>query len=418
MPIRGKISFPGDKSISHRTLMLAGLTKGKSIIHNLGSGQDVSSTRDCLEACGLNISGNNLTVVNGGPLKKPFKNLNCGNSGTSARLLLGLLAGQGIKAGFYGDQSLSSRPMARILDPLKLMGLKVSAQADKLPINVSPPGPNIKLNGINYTLPLPSAQVKSALLLAALGADSTTTLIEPVPTRNHTELLLKQLGAEIQINGHNISLGPLQKTLTDFEIHIPGDPSTAAFFAAAAVLLDDSEIILNNILRNPTRLGFFKQLEKMGVEIDWLDIWQAGPEGAGNLKIKTSPLNAFQINKNEIPQIIDEIPILAILATQAQGTSIITGAQELRLKESDRIHGICTNLTNMGAHVEELDDGFIIKGPTPLKAAAVETFGDHRLAMAFTVAGLLCSETVKLDNSACVDISYPEFFSTLEEILK
>ncbi|MEE8436845.1 MAG: 3-phosphoshikimate 1-carboxyvinyltransferase [Candidatus Neomarinimicrobiota bacterium] len=418
--IKGELTFPGDKSISHRALMLAALGRGTSVIRNLSTGSDVQSTVECLKACGIYIKNadaadadGRTVMVRGGSFQNPQTELNCGNSGTSARLLLGLLAGQGLKAAFRGDNSLSQRPMNRVLGPLRRMGLRAESKSGHLPINIH----KSSLKGINYSPPAASAQVKSALLLAALGANGKTTISEPVPTRNHTELMLKELGAEIQMEQGKISLLPLEGKLADFEINIPGDPSSAAFFAAAAVMVPGSEIILKNVLTNPTRSGFFIQLEKMGAKIEWLEKWQAGAEWAGNIKIKAGPLKAAQIDKNQIPLLIDELPILAVLATQAQGTTIIKGAGELRLKESDRLQGICSNLARMGADIEELENGFIIQGPTPLRGAAIETFGDHRLAMAFTAAGLICPEPVLLDNSSCVDISYPEFFSELKALM-
>lgn len=429
MGINGELTFPGDKSISHRALMLAALCRGKSVIRNLSTGSDIQSTTDCLKACGIYINNadaayaadaahvadaaGRTVIVRGGPFQNPKTELNCGNSGTSARLLLGMLAGQGLKAAFRGDFSLSRRPMNRVLDPLRQMGLRAESKNGYLPINIY----NSTLKGINYRPPAASAQVKSALLLAALGAKGKTTISEPVPTRNHTELMLKELGAEIQMDRGEISLLPLEGKLADFEINIPGDPSSAAFFAAAALIVPGSEIILKNVLANPTRTGFFVHLEKMGAKIEWLEKWQAGAEWTGNLKITAGALKAVPIDKNQIPGLIDELPILAVLATQAQGTTIIEGAAELRLKESDRLRGICSNLARLGAEIEEHENGFIIRGPTSLKGAAVETFGDHRLAMAFTIAGLICSEPVKLDNSSCVDISYPEFFSALKGVM-
>ena len=415
MAIKGEIIFPGDKSISHRALMFAALANGESRISNLSTGVDVKSTRNCLEACGIEIGNEgNEVVVNGGKFSDPTRPLDCGNSGTTTRLLLGLLAGQGINATFVGDESLSSRPMNRILDPLFQMGLKCESHDGKLPITIQ----NSDLNGIQYESPVASAQVKSAILLAGLGASGKTSVKEPILSRDHTEKMINGLGVDISIKGLTTTVSNLSTPFSSFQFSVPGDPSTAAFFAASAALVPNSEIVLNRVLANPTRIGFFAALEKMGVGIEWLDQWDEAGERIRNIKIFHQALNSTPITIDNIPGLIDEIPVIAILATQVEGKMEIRGAEELRIKECDRIHAICKNLKTMGADIQELDDGFIINGPTPLYGAKIETFHDHRIAMAFAIAGLVAHGKMVLDHPECASISYPEFYDELERMIQ
>ena len=415
MEIKGKITFPGDKSISHRALMFAALAKGESRISNLSTGVDVQSTRKCLEACGIKIRNDrNDVIVKGRKFSDPIEPLDCGNSGTTTRLLLGLLAGQGINATFVGDKSLSARPMNRILEPLFQMGLKCESHDGKLPITIQ----NSDLNGIQYESPVASAQVKSAILLAGLGASGKTSVKEPILSRDHTEKMLNGLGVDISIKGLTATVSNLSTPFSSFQFSIPGDPSTAAFFAASAALVPNSEIVLNRVLANPTRIGFFAALEKMGVGIEWLDQWGEAGERIRNIKIFHQALNSTPITIDNIPGLIDEIPVIAILATQVEGKMEIRGAEELRIKECDRIHAICKNLKTMGADIQELDDGFIINGPTPLYGAKIETFHDHRIAMAFAIAGLVAHGKMVLDHPECASISYPEFYDELERMIQ
>ncbi len=411
--IKGKITFPGDKSISHRSLMFAALAEGESRISNLSTGTDVQSTRECLEACGIDIrdDGDDV-VVTGGKFADPKQPLDCGNSGTSTRLLLGLLAGQGVNATFIGDESLSSRPMNRILDPLSQMGLKSKSNNGKLPITIY----KSDLTGIEYDSPVASAQVKSAVLLAGFGASGETSVTEPILSRDHTEKMLKGLGGNISTHGLTTTISPLTSPLLSFDLTVPGDPSTAAFFAAASSIVPNSEIILNRVLRNPTRIGFYGALQKMGAGMDCQEQWEDAGETIGNLEVFQQPLNAITITKDDVPGLVDELPIIAILATQAKGKTEVRGAEELRVKECDRIHAICKNLKIIGANIEELEDGFIIHGPTQLKGGEIETFHDHRIAMAFTIAGLVSDGDIILDYPECASISYPEFYDELERL--
>ena len=413
MVIKGALTFPGDKSISHRALMFAALADGESRISNLSTGADVQSTRECLEACGIEIKDDgNDVVVKGEQFSDPTKPLDCGNSGTTTRLLLGLLAGQGINATLVGDDSLSSRPMNRILDPLSQMGLISESNDGKLPITIH----KSNMTGIHYESPVASAQIKSAVFLAALVASGKTSFKEPVLSRDHTEKMLHGLGANISIDGLTATISNLTSPLSNFEISVPGDPSTAAFFAASAALVPNSEIVLNRVLANPLRTGLFAALERMGAGMECLDQWDEAGERIGNLKIFHQPMIGISITKTGVPSLIDELPIIAILATQAKGETEVRGAEELRVKECDRIHAVCKNLKNMGADIEELDDGFIINGPTPLNGTTIETFHDHRITMAFTIAGLIAEGDTVLNHPKCVSISYPEFFDVLEQL--
>ena len=413
MVIKGTLTFSGDKSISHRALMFSALADGESRISNLSTGADVQSTRKCLEACGVEIKDEgNEVVVNGGKLSDPINSLDCGNSGTTTRLLLGLMAGQGINATFIGDDSLSSRPMNRIMDPLYQMGLKSESNDGKLPITIR----KSDLNGIRYKSPVASAQVKSAVLLAGLGASGETSITEPVLSRDHTEKMLSGLGANLSTEGLATTVSSMTSPLSPFDLAVPGDPSTAAFFAASAALVPNSEIVLNRVLANPLRTGLFAALERMGAGMECLDQWDEAGERIGNLKIFHQPMIGISITKTGVPGLIDELPIIAILATQAKGETEVRGAEELRVKECDRIHAVCKNLKNMGADIEELDDGFIINGPTPLNGTTIETFHDHRITMAFTIAGLIAEGDTVLNHPKCVSISYPEFFDVLEQL--
>ena len=413
MVIRGKIELPGDKSISHRALMFASLAPGESKIENISTGDDIQSTMNCLKVCGIDIHNkNDELIVKGGSLSDPKEPLNCGNSGTTARLMLGLLAGRRIQAKFTGDDSLSSRPMDRIMSPLSKMGLKYRSTNGKLPVTIE----QSDLVGIDYRSSIASAQLKSALLLAGLGADSKTIVREPLKSRDHTEIMLSEMGAKIHTDGLSTFIEPQSSDLRSINMSIPGDPSSAAFFVAAAAMLPGSDIILKNILLNPTRAEVFHHLEKMGVVIKYVDNYKRSGESIGSLAISHGKLSSIIINEKDVPGVIDELPILAIVATQANGTTIVKGASELRVKECDRINAICLNLRKMGGDIIELEDGFKINGPTELHGANIETFHDHRIAMAFAIAGLITTQSVILDHPECASTSFPEFYDVLDRV--
>ena len=416
MKIQGQIDLPGDKSISHRALMIASLSTKTSTIKNLASGKDVESTEDCLKKCNISISGdtNIEKIITGYTFQDPKSELDCGNSGTTIRLLSGLLAGRNIKATLIGDESLSKRPMGRIIRPLLKMNLSIIAKNNKTPIKIE----KSDIKSIDHHSDISSAQVKSAVLFAGLGATNKTTYQEPFLSRDHTEIMLKSVGANIEIYDNKISIENMSQPLFPLNMRVPADPSTAAFFAGAVSILPQSEITLKNLLTNPTRFEFFNVIKLMGVDVDVLSKNFEGGESVSDISIKNKRLKSISIEKSKIPSLIDEIPILAIIATQAEGKTIIRGAEELRVKESDRIESIIFNLRNMGAIVEEFNDGFSIEGPSKLNGTTIRTFGDHRIAMAFTIAGLVADGETKLDNYKCIDISFPEFFATLKDIIK
>ena len=415
MVIEGEIDLPGDKSISHRSLMISALSQGVSRISNLSKGNDLISTVNCLKACGVKIKYHHEdVVVYGGKFSNPDSVLDCGNSGTTVRLLMGLLIGQGISATFTGDRSLLKRPMFRIIKPLELMGAKIEHNDGRLPIKIN----SKKLKGIQYSSTIASAQIKSSIILAGLGSKGTTAYTEPFKSRDHTEIMLKNLGSNISTQGLMTTLKPLTKPLKSMQIKIPGDPSSAAFFAGAVALIPDSKITINNLLNNPTRNAFFLVLKEMGLGINYINEKINDGENVADLEVYFRKIKSAKILEQNIPNIIDEIPILAILATQAEGRTVIKGAKELRYKECDRIHAICSNLKKMNANILELDDGFIIEGPSKLIGARVVTYGDHRIAMAFSIAGLISKEPVILDNQDCVSISFPNFFQKLKEVAK
>lgn len=416
MPIIGDITLPGDKSISHRALMCGALAEGISKIENLSTGQDVESTRLCLLDCGIqSTKTNNSVILTGNTFINPENPLDCGNSGTTVRLLSGLLAGKNISATFIGDESLSSRPMGRVLEPLQKMGVNVKSTKEKLPLTL-----RTSLNdiiGIQYCPPKASAQVKSCVLFAGLGANSPSVVTEKVQTRNHTEVMLAELGAEIIYND-KITIKPLQNSLSPLHITVPGDPSTAAFFSAAAAMIPGSNLIIRNVLANPTRIGFYDVLSKMGGDVQWSNLHSECGETVGDVRVKYSFLHGVSLSKKDIPNLIDELPILAVLATQADSPTTVTGAEELRVKESDRIHAICSNLNAMGAKVIEKKDGFIIDTPNILHNTSICTYHDHRIAMSFTIAGLNAGRYNTLDNEGCINISFPEFNSVLKKLVK
>ncbi len=415
MVIEGEIDLPGDKSISHRSLMISALSQGVSRISNLSKGNDLISTVNCLKACGVKIKYHHEdVVVYGGKFSNPDSVLDCGNSGTTARLLMGLLIGQGISATLTGDRSLLKRPMLRIIKPLELMGAKIEHNDGRLPIKIN----SKKLKGIQYSSTIASAQIKSSIILAGLGSKGTTAYTEPFKSRDHTEIMLKNLGSNISTQGLMTTLKPLTKPLKSMQIKIPGDPSSAAFFAGAVALIPDSRITINNLLNNPTRNAFFLVLKEMGLGINYINEKINDGENVADLEVYFRKIKSAKILEQNIPNIIDEIPILAILATQAEGRTVIKGAKELRYKECDRIHAICSNLKKMNANILELDDGFIIEGPSKLIGARVVTYGDHRIAMAFSIAGLISKQPVILDNQDCVSISFPNFFQKLKEVAK
>ncbi len=437
--LRGKIALPGDKSISHRAAILSAMATGKTRIENFATGADCASTLNCLQSLGVEIKRENSTIFVKGVSKKGFQKsktaLDCGNSGTTLRLLAGVLAGQNFDSVLTGDESLQKRPMRRIVEPLTEMGAKIQAENNCAPLAIN--GRN-SLESVIYQLPVASAQVKSCILLAGLNARGKTEVRSPpitnyelqVPnSRNHTELMLQYLGAEIEENFvetengfvHQVLLEGNSK-LTANNLQIPSDISSAAFFIIAAACLKNSEIVLQNVGLNPTRTAIIEVLRGFGAEIEVLYQREICNETVGDLLVRRRKnfapgVSSNIIGREIIANIIDEIPILAIFGTQIENGLEIRGAQELRVKESDRIAAIVENLRKMNADVEEFPDGFLVK-KSNLKGAQLNSFGDHRIAMAFSIAALFATGETEIAGAECASVSFPEFFQVLRQISK
>ena len=411
--LKGTITIPSDKSISHRAVIFSSLAKGTSVIKNFSNGKDPISSLNVCKTLGVSaeFSKNSLIIRSTGNFQKPLSELDCGNSGTTIRLMSGILAGQNFNSTLIGDESLSKRPMKRIIEPLTLMGAKISSNEYKAPLNIT----GQKLKGINYISKLSSAQVKSCILLAGLFADGLTSFTEPFVSRNHTEIMLKQMGANIKTEQNTVTI--CKSELEPIEMEIPGDISSAAYFIAAGLIVPNSKIILKNVGLNPTRTGILTIAEKMGGNIEILDKREINSEIVGDIQVSYSNLKSCIIEGEIIPKLIDELPVIAVMATQAKGTTVIKDAQDLRNKESDRIKAIVTELSKIGADIEETPDGFIINGKKSLKGGVkVNTYQDHRLAMSLFVAGLICKKPLCINDFEWVNISFPEFdkiFSTL-----
>lgn len=405
--LNGEISIPADKSMSHRAILFSSIAKGKSVIKNFSIGQDPHSSLKICKDLGVDIEFKNTEIIvnSNAEFISPQKPLDCGNSGTTMRLISGILAGQNFDSTLIGDSSLSNRPMKRIIEPLTLMGAAIESKDFKAPLNIK----GKKLHSIDYTSPIASAQVKSCILLAGLKADGVTKFKEPYTSRNHTEILLKHMGANIEINNEEISIE--KSELKPLDISIFGDISSAAYFIAAALIVPGSQIILKNVGLNPTRTGILEIVKKMGADVEILDKKEICSELVGDIKVSYSPnLRSCEISADIIPRLIDEIPVIAVLATQAQGQTIIKDAQDLRNKESDRISTVVTELKKLGANIEQTPDGMIIEGKTKLKGnCEVESYHDHRLAMSLYVAGLVSEKEILINDFEWVNISFPEF---------
>ena len=411
--LKGELTIPSDKSVSHRAVIFSSLAKGTSVIKNFSKGQDPLSSLEICKKLGILAEfKDNLYITSSGKLNTSKTDLYCGNSGTTMRLMAGILAGQNFNSILTGDESLSKRPMKRIITPLSLMGAKINSNNEKAPLKIV----GQSLHGINYSSPIASAQVKSSILLAGLFADNKTTVTEPYLSRNHTELMLSYMDADISINGLSVTVA--KSELTPKVIEISGDISSAAYFIAAALIVPDSEIILKNVGLNPTRTGLLDVLKKMGADIEILDKQTISNELTGDLRIKYSDLTGCIIEGDIIPRLIDEIPVLAVVATQAQGQTVIKDAQDLRNKESDRIKTIVTELKKLGASIEETPDGMIINGKINLQGGVeAETYHDHRLAMSLYVAGLVCKKEILIKDFDWVNISMPEFDELFSHLL-
>jgi 3-phosphoshikimate 1-carboxyvinyltransferase len=403
----GEIRVPGDKSISHRALILGSIASGRSRLRGLSPGADVQSTRRCMQELGAELEG--ATLEGGGlhGLHKASGPLDCGNSGTTMRLLAGLLAAQEFESELIGDESLSRRPMDRVVAPLREMG----ARASSPPLRVGGQAP---LHGFSHTMTKPSAQVKSALLIAGLFADGVTSVVEPVKTRDHTELMLQAMGASVEVDGLRVQVEPASE-LEPLDMDIPGDLSAAAFWLVAAGLVSGSRILLEGVGVNPTRTAFIDLLLGCGFQVKFSKSRFVGGEPVADLEVTSAvALRSIQVSGDRAAEMIDELPVLAVAATQIPGRTVISGAAELRVKESNRIEAMEEGLVAMGADVTAVEDGWVINGPRFLEGARVSAHGDHRVAMALAVAGLIADGRTEIDGAECVEISYPEFFDHLE----
>lgn len=419
--LKGTVELIGDKSISHRAIMFSSIAKGTTRIKNFLMGQDCLSTIDCFRKMGVNIDINDKEVIVKGVglrgLKKPNEILNVGNSGTTIRLMMGILAGNEFESTVIGDESIGKRPMKRVTDPLRLMGCSIKGNDDANFTPITIYGGN--LNGIEYKMPVASAQVKSSIILASLYANSSSTIIEKSKSRNHTEIMLKSFGADIKSTDLKIDVQPVKELFSVENINVAGDISSAAFIITAASIVEGSEVLIKNVGLNETRTGIIDVLEAMNGNFEIIDKRVESGEVVGDLIVRYSnKLIGTTIDSSLIPRLIDEIPVIAILATQANGTTVIKDAKELKVKESNRIKAVVDNLKNMGAEIEELEDGMVIKGKTKLKGANIKTFNDHRIAMAFSVASLISEGKLNLDNTACIDISFPGYFDLINNLLK
>ena len=416
LKITGEIEVSPDKSISHRALMISAISEGTSRIKNFLNADDCISTMNCLKNLGIDITNKKDEVIvrgKGLKLQEPKKVLDAGNSGTTVRLLSGILAGQEFITKITGDESLSRRPMKRIVEPLERMGANINTNNGCLPIEIK--GGNLK--PINYESKISSAQLKSCVLLAGLYADNITSFTEPEKSRDHTERMLKSYGAEVFVNGNTVSVrGKTKLRATD--VFVPGDISSAAFFIVASVIVKNSKLKIKNVGINSTRVGIVDVLRRMGSHLSIENKKEVGNEPMGDIIIESSDLISTEIKKEEIPFLIDEIPVIAVAATQSNGITKITGAKELRVKETDRLSAISTELKKMGADITELEDGLIIKGPTKLKGATVNSYKDHRIAMSLAIASLVAEGNTEIIDKECVNISFPEFWNILGKITK
>lgn len=417
--LRGELTVPGDKSISHRAVMFGALAQGMTEVHHFLKGADCLSTIDCFRRLGIRIEETDGVLLIHGKgldgLVSPTDILDAGNSGTTTRLLAGILAAQPFSSTLTGDASLQKRPMKRIVDPLTQMGASLTSINENgcVPLRIA----GRPLHGIHYTSPVASAQVKSAVLLAGLYAEGETSVTEPFVSRDHTELMLGSFGAQIAASGTTVTIKP-RPALSGQCISVPGDISSAAYFIAAALLIPNSEVLIRNVGINPTRDGILKAAQAMGGNIQLLNRRTAGGEPVADLLVTSSSLHGITIEGSMIPGLIDELPVIAVMAAAAQGTTVIRDAAELKVKESDRIAVMVKNLSAMGADITGTDDGMIIRGGPALCGAQIDAFEDHRIAMSFAVAALFADGETEIRGSDCVQISYPGFYEDLQSLYR
>ena len=413
--IKGRLKVPGDKSISHRAVMFGSIAKGTTNIKGFLTGADCISTISIFKKMGIDIELDNTFVKVHGKglygLTCPHEVLDCGNSGTTTRLVSGILSAQNFTSILTGDKSIQKRPMNRIITPLSMMGADIESNDGFAPLTIT----GSKLHGIEYNSPVASAQVKSAILLAGLYASSPTTVTEPAKSRDHTELMLKKFGANLTSTKTSVTINPCSELFAN-DIDVPSDISSAAFFMAAAILVPNSELILENVGINPTRDGIIRVLKDMGANIEIINRKDSF-EPVADIKVTYSKLHATCIGGDIIPTLIDELPLLAALASIADGTTVIKDALELKVKESNRIRVMCEELSKLGVDVFETEDGMEIKGADNLKGnVTIATHDDHRIAMTFAVLNLISEGEIRLDNKNCVEISYPDFFNDLNKV--
>ena len=417
-PLKGELSVPGDKSISHRAVMFGSLASGTTEITHFLKGADCLSTIGCFRQMGVEIEEQKDRILVRGRglhgLSAPSSVLDCGNSGTTTRLISGILAGQSFSSQLTGDASIRKRPMGRIIRPLRQMGASIESLSgnDCAPLRIE----GRPLHAISYDSPVASAQVKSCVLLAGLYADGPTSVTEPALSRNHTELMLSSLGADLTRRGTTATINP-EPVLTGTSIHVPGDISSAAFFLAAGLMVPGSEILLKNVGINPTRDGILRVIRAMGGSLEILNRTNSGGEEAADLLVRSSSLHGTVLEGELIPTLIDEIPVIAVLAAFAEGTTIIRNAEELKVKESNRLDIMVDGLSRMGADIDGTDDGMIIRGGKSLHGAVIDSHLDHRIAMSFAVAALAADGETEILDADCVNISYPEFYRDLKMLL-
>jgi len=420
--LHGEIVIPGDKSVSHRSIMLSSIGRGTVKIHNFLSAQDCLSTLKGMQRMGVKIdvlSDTEIVVQGVGMhgLQEPENYIDAGDSGTMLRLLLGLLAPQKFMTTFIGDDLLTKRPMARVIKPLTQMGGKFLGRLNnsRLPITIIPT--DEKLKAITYNMPVASAQVKSAVLLAGLYAEGKTSVVEPVRSRDHTERMLRAFGVTVIEDGLTVTVEPPMDLTSPEEIYVPGDISSAAFWLVAGSIIPGSDITLRGVGINRTRTGIVDVLKEMGANIEVFNKTQSGGEEIADLRVQTAVLKSVNIGADIMPRLVDEIPVIAVAAMFAEGKTVITGAQELRVKETDRLHAVAVEFKKLGADITELEDGLIIDGGKSLNTATCFSYDDHRIAMALAIAGI-AGNGVKIEAPKCVDISYPAFYQTLADLQK
>jgi 3-phosphoshikimate 1-carboxyvinyltransferase len=415
----GHIAVPGDKSISHRAVLIAAISDGKTRITGFGRSRDTRATIAAVRALGVEVEEEDvdvLTVHGRGlhGLREPDAPIDCGNSGTLMRLLAGILAGHGGRFQLTGDESLRSRPMERIAEPLRRMGARVETTGGRAPLELEGGG----LRAINYELPVPSAQVKSCLLLAGLYARGRTRIVEPLPTRDHTELMLAGAGAAVRRRGPGITVAPAEG-LSLSDVEIPGDLSSAAPFVVASTLLSGSEVTIHGVGLNPTRTGFLDLLSHMGARLTVVNRTRLGSEQVGDLDVRSAELVAASVSQADVPGLVDELPLFALAAGCARGESVVRGARELRAKESDRVESVTSALRELGIRISVTEDGFKVRGvPTRPQGGHASSHGDHRIAMLAATAGVVSREGVHLEDAEAVDVSFPGFFELLDEVAR